>query len=506
MGLPEALFFVLCAALLVLVVDKVRPAPLGNDSFQYLSVSANIAHGRGVETSLVHFDSERSSGRIPAPMTTFGPGYPILVAGVSFALGSPEHAARLVSILASALAPLLFWALANFAGLGRSLTRAGMALLLLNASFLYFSTAVATEPLFLLVSLSGLLLVASSIGCSTRGSTSPPILVLGQVLIAASFAVLRNRRSLIYLLSNAISGALIAVIMVRNILLAGTWKGGNEKHVQNPLRGVLVDYVKAQYHLLFGDHLTDLWSVSAAALSVLLIAWGASSLLRHRTTLSTLLASGGSLLFTYACVASAALIYLGRSSVISFGPRMFYPLLPLYILGAVLLAQRGIARSPWRMPILQTAGLVLLFLYAFVNQRDLHNPAEPSLADNVRAAFAKPMSNGVPLRQWFDATVPTGQPIAADAGQATGFVLDRPTLSLVSAGYSSIPWTQETLASQMRRFHARFLVLNLTLSPSADPVRTESGFVAQAICCRIDPGFHIAAENPDIRILELDDR
>ncbi|MGD0547428.1 MAG: hypothetical protein ABR991_06320, partial [Terracidiphilus sp.] len=37
-----------------------RPAPLSNDSCQYLSVAANIQSGNGAATDLVYFDSERS--------------------------------------------------------------------------------------------------------------------------------------------------------------------------------------------------------------------------------------------------------------------------------------------------------------------------------------------------------------------------------------------------------------------------------------------------------------
>src|ERR1700745_4044411 len=44
---------------------------LWNDSYQYLSVAENLRDHGEAATSLVFFDSERRSGRIPAPITTF---------------------------------------------------------------------------------------------------------------------------------------------------------------------------------------------------------------------------------------------------------------------------------------------------------------------------------------------------------------------------------------------------------------------------------------------------
>ena len=53
-----------------------------NDSYQYISVAGNFRDGRFAETSIVHFDTERSAGRIPAPLTTFPPGYPLAIAAL----------------------------------------------------------------------------------------------------------------------------------------------------------------------------------------------------------------------------------------------------------------------------------------------------------------------------------------------------------------------------------------------------------------------------------------
>jgi hypothetical protein len=127
MSFREAVLFAVLGATLGLGLNLERPAPLSNDGYQYLSVAASVTKGRGIETPLVHFDSERSEGRIPAPMTTFVPGFPVIVALSSLFTGSIQQGARAVSIAASTLSALLIWALANFAGLARGTTRVGIS-------------------------------------------------------------------------------------------------------------------------------------------------------------------------------------------------------------------------------------------------------------------------------------------------------------------------------------------------------------------------------------------
>lgn len=529
MSLREAVLVALLTAMLALGLGLVRPSGLSNDSFQYLSVAANVAQGQGIETPLVHFDSERSIGRIPAPMTTFAPGYPVVVALSSFLAGSAERGARLISIAASALSVILIWALANFAGLDRTSTRVAMALLIGNAFFLHTATSVAPEPLFLLVSLSALLVVAVSIHSSAGQSADWTGLVIGQILVAASysiryagifvfaavlahaaasFALLRNKRALVYLLSNLVSGALIGSIMMRNWVLVGTWKGGNEKQVSHSLPTVLAIYVKAQIHLLFGMHIFDLWLICVIALSALAILWAAVTLLRNRPHRVPSPFTGAALFFIYALVSTAGMIWLGMTSVISFGTRMFYPLLPLYIVAAVLIVSRGSklvgsGEKPARYR--QALAVLFLVLYGWVNLREFNTPREPSGLDNLRDAYAKPMANGQPLHEWIDANIGNNEAIVADAGQITGYFLERPTLSLIESEYSTATWDQQTVTTVMHRFHARFLILNLAIPAEEAPVRTESNFLQKAICCRINPGFHVVAENQDVRIFQVND-
>ncbi|HEX6267629.1 MAG TPA: hypothetical protein VFZ81_12120, partial [Burkholderiales bacterium] len=98
----EILLWCLLAALAILLRAQVAGGPeLGNDSYQYLVTAENWRLGEPAATSIVHFDPERTHGRIPAPVTTFPPGYPLLVALLSSAGLSGEQAGVLLSALAT---------------------------------------------------------------------------------------------------------------------------------------------------------------------------------------------------------------------------------------------------------------------------------------------------------------------------------------------------------------------------------------------------------------------
>lgn len=524
----EAFAYVAVAILIGLGFALQRPSRPSNDSYQYLTVAANLRKGLGLETSLIHFDSERAGGRVPAPMTTFAPGFPVAIALTSFIAGNFERAAESISILASALAILPLCALAGFIGLDRTSTRMAVALLVGNAFYLKDTTVVLTEPLFLLVSIAALFVVSSSI--ESPASNWGVRMAIGQVLVAASYSVryagvfvfaavllhsvlrlmmLRDRRSLLYFLSNAISVSLMGTIMLRNILLTGTWKGGNTKPVNHPLSGVLAEYVRSHLHLLSGMHVVDFWQILLVIASGAAIIRGAVTVMRSRPSLAAMLPSGGCLLVCYGLLATAALIYLGKTSDISFSERMFYPLVPLYIVGALKLVQGGtksVASSPSHARLRVGLAVAFVVLYLGVNLREFLNPESPSAADQVQAQMLKPMANGQPLLGWIDANIGRNETIAADNGQAVGYVLQRPTLSLIEAEYSTVNWDQEMILSQMNRFHARYLILDLGTTAKADPVKTESSFLAGAVCCGLTPGFHVAAENQSLKVLEIGDR
>ena len=102
-------------ALIVAVVQLphqgMRPR-LENDSFQYLSAASQVRSTGQMATTLVHFDTERKHGVIPAPLTWFPPGYPIAIGAVSTLGLSFETSALLISVACFVLVTAGAWRLA----------------------------------------------------------------------------------------------------------------------------------------------------------------------------------------------------------------------------------------------------------------------------------------------------------------------------------------------------------------------------------------------------------
>src|ERR1019366_7663969 len=111
MRLLEVLLWTLLAFLGAGTMRAFRPAPLSNDSYQYLDVAEHFRHDHQLATSLVYFDTERSYGRIPAPLTTFAPGYPVVVAITSLSSDLEDAARGLSCVCYAGTAALLAWAL-----------------------------------------------------------------------------------------------------------------------------------------------------------------------------------------------------------------------------------------------------------------------------------------------------------------------------------------------------------------------------------------------------------
>jgi hypothetical protein len=323
------------------------------------------------------------------------------------------------------------------------------------------------------------------------------------------FLRVRSRRAAFELCAALIPVGLAGALMMRNVLLTGTWKGGNDLPVLNPLRGVLADFARAQLHLLFGEH-----AVKFGVWEAILLAGGLGlGALLARVLRRGIL--GGSarlprldglwlLPFLCAAVYSAGLCYAGWRTVISFGTRMFLPVLPVYILlfGLVLHWLNARARSSGGQIWFRAALCALLIGYIGVNARDLNDPRPEPRQNRLSVLFAEQTAAGQPLSDWVNAHIAPAEVIAAQDGQAVGYLLHRRTLGLVEREYSDERWECPEIREQMNRFGARYLILYR--HPGHNSLLLEqSSFAAEAVSGEPGCGFAVAAQNPDVRILEI---
>ena len=454
---------------------------------------------------------------IPAPLTTFPAGFSLLVAGLAM-LGLPVlSSAALLSWTAGAGLLVLLAAFSKWVGLSHPFRYALLGLFACNTIMLLAETAVLTEALFTFVTFGAILLLIRGnhdlldrydlSGRHGLGATYR-ILLLAFGLIGLSywlryagifvllsgltiqgllFLYLRNAQSFKAGLCGLVGIAFVALGFLRNWWLVGTWKGGNDKPVEGEVVTVLINFVRNGLQILFGpdiDVKTQLLPIVCLLAIVLLVLLFLYSFNRNdKKILVSLFVFG-----IYILVYTALLLYAAFSSVISFGPRMFVPLIPVLACCFVLMASMvwnglGAQSSSTQNAFRRVAASIFLagFLsYALVNLTGLWRfhyatPSHHTLASSLKAAGPASLGGeGQTILSLIDETIEDDAVFIANHGQALAHLIQRPVVSLISSDFSQVQWDEETVRTEARRYGADYLLL--VLNPSAN-VLAESAFL-----------------------------
>ncbi len=517
---PELLVWCLLATILFVGRISVAGGPaLSNDGYQYLSVADNLRAGNGAKTSLVHFDSERSWGTIPAPMTTLPAGYPLVLSLLARAGVRAELAGVLISALATLALLVLYFAADRLLALGGLATRFLFLWTIVNAQVAQVATSVATEALFTAIGLGAMLAFAAAVTARDDGGKQLRYFLVANALVGLSYwvryaglfffagsAVLvgwllvrhRDRRWLRAAAGFAVAAVIIALGLVRNQRLVGTWKGGNTLVVHHRVVEVVTKFVASVHHVFIGERAPG-WVIVEmifvlGVLAILLMS--ALPLWRERRAP---LGDDGEVVWVlvlFTTIYSAAMIYAGITSPISFGPRMFYPLLPVFLLvGASLLASVPEARRARVALILSVTSCAYLAI-------NLHHAIErPSPAPHqlVEQELAGAGANGVSLRAWIDGNLGPGEAVVSNRGQSTGYALRRGVVSLVAHEYSNQVWDEAAVKALMARFGVRTLIVYL--DDREDIVVTrESPLLAGLVRGERPSWLTLAAQNRDVLV------
>jgi hypothetical protein len=428
---PTASVWAWTVACVILIALRIYPGftpYLANDSFQYLSMSQNALQGHYGYSSIVHFDAERSFGVVPAPVVTFPMGYPLLIALISRLGVPPETAALLISILSTiACIPILGW-LAERCGLSAAMRYVLLGVFVINALVTEYGARALTEPLFMLLILSGTALLVSA--RLHQGKVSPWLwlavglafglayfvryaglfFVLGLAVLCAHSLLARHRLlARGHAISLAVASIAVLIGITRNLLLVGDWRGGNAKVVSNEFLPVLYNTARAINGIFLtltgpghapygGTFVARVLCPGLFYLSMALITWNHLRYRRYRaasplpeskfkgTAIDPLL-----LVLVY----SACMFYAGLTSVISYSSRMFLPLTPLLI----LLLGLALNEMMQVLPRADASRRLSLFLligslipYAFFNLSALRNP--PPLDVSVLAGALDSTGSG----------------------------------------------------------------------------------------------------------------
>lgn len=91
---------ILCVVGITLHLNSIyKNSFIGSDTAQYLSVAKNLFSGEGFSTSIIYYNENKLSGRVPAPQTVFPNGYPFLINLVMQLGFSPSYSAFLICML-----------------------------------------------------------------------------------------------------------------------------------------------------------------------------------------------------------------------------------------------------------------------------------------------------------------------------------------------------------------------------------------------------------------------
>lgn len=491
---------------LALVGWKMLPGFTGGmspDGVQYLSVAQNLLAGEGPATSVVYFDAERSAGVLPAPQVTFPPGYSAAVALAGVLVQPLERAGLLVSLLALAATLVVLRQAAAVLDLPRWLARGMLAMLALNALSLELAASVISEPLFtLMATLAVSLLVGALRPDLPRGRAllfaagagvafgaaywvrySGLFFVVGLGALAVVAAVLRRGRLLpVASTATVIAAAVAGLGLLRNVLLVGNWRGGNTKAVSNPLLSVVRNSGRAVDDLLFGSapigaNLLPRALFVALVGAALVLLWRAARApqapARDRTPLADPRLDAPLAMLVLLGTYCAAMAYAGLTTVISYGSRMFAPVVPLALLlaatlltllaGRRLLEDRGFAAGRWLLA-------AALLPYAWLNlgwfaASDLPQGAPPATARFDVADAGR----GITPRTAIGRLVGADGVLVATDGHMTSYALGVPTLVLAGEHYTEVRWDEAAVRDVMARYRARALAITGEV-PGVDPV------------------------------------
>jgi hypothetical protein len=445
---------------------------LSNDSYQYLSVVQSLRAGRGVQTSLVHYDVERAHGTIPTPVTTFPAGYPVAAAAVSRLGLPPATAATAVSMISMALVVALLAIACNALELGVWVSRGTILLFAVNAYTLSCASGIAAESLFTLLFMASLVLALGaeraeserrmallSLGAGLAAGVSylvryAGLLVIGGLGVAlGTLWLARRTRRALQALGLTMTAALVPVALgfARNLRLTGTWQGGNTKSVTHPLVEILDRSVTSFGHLFVGEA-TSKPARLCEGLFVLALGF---VLLRWRRRPRGPAAASAFIIAAVTAAYGVLMFYVGLHSTISYAARMFLPALP-----PLLLAFASMIEPPPRTALASRLFALAGFAaYALCGPLHFRQDATPSAHLQVASRLVLPTADGRPLADWIDAHVGPNEPIMAAEGQATGHWLRRPTVSLVGVEYSELVWNEAEVERTMDHFGIRYLIL-----------------------------------------------
>jgi len=508
--------------LLCLSFIYARGPGLSNDAYQYLSVAQNIKDHGQIATSIVYFDAERTSRRLPAPETTSPPGYPIAIDLLSLLSIKQETAGWILSLFGvTGVIPLLWWG-AGILGATDGTKRVGLAIWLFNSHVIIYGTGISTDAIFTFIVLAGLALL---LFVEVEERPSSYLVPLGMLLLGVSYwiryagvfvvagvcvysvwrLIAKRPRVTLWMASLAGSIVIIACDIARNAYVVGT-VGVQRGGIHHPLPFVLRKFAAVWYHLFLGSYRAH-FGPTNAVITLCLIVTMLIFLSNHRLAPTPNARKfRAEILGIVVVVYSAGIIYAQTYTPLELGPRYFFPLIPILILLMVWAFSRfGPLNSLIAQNLVPLLAIILICAYAIENINDARRTDAIFPHTTLASYFAESTEKGVSASMWVQRNIPARAAIVATEGQATAYLLQRSTICLASREYTNQYWNEDSVHKLMQTYNAAFLIVypGLPAANDSDSVQQDSEFVHTLLSEKHPGWLALAARGPHVIIYQL---
>lgn len=534
---------VVCVVLVATaVLMKLRDdAYLDSDAAQYLSAATNLLAGDGLSTDVIFYEEQYGHGAIPAPLTVFPPGLPLLLAGLLGIGLNPAWASFVAGLLGFCGSGLLIFLTL------RRLQVAGSLALLAAAAWLFLGLGWANvllgraEVTYTLATLACVLLSIQaqrrSVMLLWAGSLAAASLLLryqGLFFLVAlgawamlpvlQFNANGIRRSVWRAAGLLWIPALVAAFLVlRNQYLTGAPGGGPIDTVRHGIEGL--DLLRHCYWTLSdltGLSIEDLFRGQlpeglVAAGTVLLAAWLA---LRRRaaapgaarpddTGAQERRTAFAVLGLIYLGVSACALLYLAASRSGDYlQGRFLVPLVPYVLMLWALLMDRMV-----RSPAEARRGLLLSALCAmyggvFLAQAEVIQDSVADIRDDrriavIQQALSEPYQ-GTTLGEYLARTVNRERPVLAESGQQLWLTLGRPVLVTTPAGFSSRVWDENAIRVLRACYRAQYVIFFPPVFDAEMPHNVNRVLFRELARGNVPPYLRTLHKSPAVELYALD--
>jgi hypothetical protein len=288
----------------------------------------------------------------------------------------------------------------------------------------------------------------------------------------------------------AAAGSVVLLGIARNLLLVGNWRGRDEMVVSNSVMYALAKTSGAVNVLFLGPSAgpsgnSFILKALFSAFFLAGMAWLTWNYVRHRDPRSRdrrALKGVGIDLLLLAATYAGCMFYAGLTSSISYGlPRNFLPIVALIALLFGLTLQTMLAKLPKASPSRRLSLLALggsFCFYAWLNLSVARVPPVDRVS-LVAERLDSIAGDGRSARSVVRNLAGPQQVIVANNGQAIGYVLGHPAVSLVGPTFSEIRWDEEAMRDVVRRFHAAAIVISAPIAGQPETDDLPSPFVRQ---------------------------